>query len=84
MTTLQCSLTLRPQNSLASWSTDLVEGRRRVRLFIVASAALYGGLNAVAQIVVSSGEATAVATTADLHDRCQRLRTFRIGARTLE
>jgi AraC-like DNA-binding protein len=51
---------------IASWSTDLVEGRRRVRLFIVASAALYGGLNAVAQIVVSSGEATAVATTANV------------------
>jgi AraC-like DNA-binding protein len=48
---------------IASWPADLVEGRRRVRVFIVATAALYGGLNAIAQILVSSSEATAVAST---------------------
>src|SRR4051812_22620989 len=31
--------------TIASWSADLVEKRRRVRVFIVAAAALYGGLN---------------------------------------
>ena len=36
--------------TIASWSADLVEGRRRVRVFIVSAAALYGGLNAVLQI----------------------------------
>ena len=29
--------------TVASWSTDLVERRRRVRVFIVSAAALYGG-----------------------------------------
>jgi AraC-like DNA-binding protein len=48
---------------IASWSTDLVEGRRSLRLFIVASAALYGGLNAIAQILVSGSEATGIANT---------------------
>ena len=37
--------------TIASWSSDLVERRRRVRVFIVSAAALYGGLNAVLQIV---------------------------------
>src|SRR3954449_11757948 len=31
--------------TIASWSADLVEGRRRLRLFIVGAAALYGGIN---------------------------------------
>jgi AraC-like DNA-binding protein len=51
---------------IASWPADLVEGRRRVRVFIVASAALYGGLNAIAQIVVSSSEAAAIANTVNV------------------
>lgn len=38
--------------TIASWTADLVERRRRVRVFIVAAAALYGGLNALLQIVV--------------------------------
>jgi AraC-like DNA-binding protein len=36
--------------TVASWSADLVEGRRRVRVFIVSAAALYGGVNAILQI----------------------------------
>ena len=32
--------------TVASWSSDLVERRRSVRVFIVSAAALYGGLNA--------------------------------------
>ena len=36
--------------TIASWSADLVEGRRRVRVFIVSAAALYGGMNAMSQI----------------------------------
>lgn len=41
--------------TISSWSVDLVEGRRRVRVFIVSAAALYGGLNAVLQIFFSGG-----------------------------
>jgi AraC-like DNA-binding protein len=47
--------------SVSTWSADLVEGRRRVRVFIVAAAALYGGLNALLQIAVSDAEAAAIA-----------------------
>jgi AraC-like DNA-binding protein len=35
--------------TIASWSSDLVERRRGVRVFIVGAAALYGGLNAILQ-----------------------------------
>jgi AraC-like DNA-binding protein len=48
--------------TIASWSSDLVEGRRRVRVFIVSTAALYGGLNAVLQISLSGG-GTEIANT---------------------
>ena len=51
--------------TIASWSADLVEGRRRLRVFIVSAAALYGGINAVLQILVSGREAADVANTAN-------------------
>jgi AraC-like DNA-binding protein len=41
--------------TVASWSSDLVERRRGVRVFIVGAAALYGGLNAILQILWSGG-----------------------------
>ena len=41
--------------TISSWSSDLVEKRRGVRVFIVGAAALYGGLNAILQIVWSGG-----------------------------
>jgi AraC-like DNA-binding protein len=44
-----------------SWSADLVESRRRLRVFIVAAAALYGGMNAILQIVTSGSGEVAVA-----------------------
>jgi AraC-like DNA-binding protein len=47
--------------TVASWSADLVEGRRRLRLFIVAAAALYGGMNAALQIFVSGNSAAEIA-----------------------
>jgi len=49
--------------SVSNWSADLVEGRRRVRVFIVTAAALYGGLNALLQITVSDAEAAAMTYT---------------------
>jgi AraC-like DNA-binding protein len=36
--------------AVASWRVDLVEGRRRLRLFVVAASSLYIGLNAFAQL----------------------------------
>jgi AraC-like DNA-binding protein len=47
--------------TIASWSADLVEGRRRVRVFIVSAAALYGGLNAVLQISLSGSGVAEIA-----------------------
>ncbi len=49
--------------TLASWPTDLVEGRRRVRVFIVCTAALYGGLNAVLQISLSGNGSAEITNT---------------------
>ena len=36
--------------ALASWRTDLVEGRRHLRLFVIGASSLYIGLNAAAQL----------------------------------
>src|SRR5436309_2826098 len=49
--------------TIASWSADLVERRRRVRVFIVAASALYGGINAVLQILLPIGAAAEIANT---------------------
>lgn len=51
--------------TITSWSADLVEGRRRLRVFIVSAAALYGGVNAILQILISGGDATGIANTAN-------------------
>ena len=51
--------------TVASWSADLVEGRRRVRVFIASAAALYGGVNAVLQILIS-GDETGIANPANV------------------
>ena len=49
--------------TITSWSADLVEHRRRVRVFIVSAAALYGGLNAVLQISLSGSGSAEIANT---------------------
>src|SRR5258705_7507566 len=51
--------------TVASWPADLVEGRRRLRIFIVGAAALYGGTNAILQILISGRDAADVANTAN-------------------
>src|SRR4029079_14311824 len=53
--------------TIASWSSDLVEGRRRVRVFIVSAAALYGGLNAVLQISMSGHGSAEIVYTGNSH-----------------
>jgi AraC-like DNA-binding protein len=52
--------------TVASWSSDLVERRRGVRVFIVSAAALYGGLNAVLQIAMSGSGSAEIANTVNL------------------
>ena len=49
--------------TIASWSADLVERRRRVRVFIVCASALYGGLNALLQIFVAGSDVGNLADT---------------------
>jgi AraC-like DNA-binding protein len=51
--------------TIASWSADLVEGRRRLRLFIVSATALYGGMNAILQMLMSGREVADAANTAN-------------------
>jgi AraC-like DNA-binding protein len=48
--------------TIASWSSDLVERRRGVRVFIVGAAALYGGLNAILQILWFGGGSETAST----------------------
>ena len=45
--------------TIASWRADLVERRRRVRLFVVGASSLYIGLNAAAQLAGVPGAASA-------------------------
>jgi len=52
--------------TISSWSADLVEGRRRLRIFIVTSAALYGGLNAILQLLRLGGDAAGIANVAKI------------------
>jgi AraC-like DNA-binding protein len=52
--------------TVASWSSDLVERRRSFRVFIVSAAALYGGLNAVLQIAMSGSGSAEIANTVNL------------------
>jgi AraC-like DNA-binding protein len=43
--------------TITSWSADLVERRRNLRIFIVSAVALYGGVNALLQISLWGGAA---------------------------
>jgi AraC-like DNA-binding protein len=51
--------------TVATWSADLVEGRRRLRAFVVGAAALYGGVNAILQILISGADAAGLVDTAN-------------------
>jgi AraC-like DNA-binding protein len=48
-------LALAVGSTVASWSGDLVEGRRRLRLFIVAVAAVHGGVHGGARLLGVGG-----------------------------
>ncbi len=45
--------------AISSWRTDLVEGRRRLRLFVVGASSLYIGLTALAQLAGAQRSAPA-------------------------
>ena len=58
-----CFVALAVVQTIASWSTDLVEERRRLRVFVVVTTAIYAGFNAIVQIFVTwNGSASIVAT----------------------
>ena len=59
------------------WPADLVERRRRVRVFIVCAAALYGGLNALLQIAVAGHRRRRCRR----NDQCRRACLHRRGDR---
>ena len=49
--------------TVASWSADLVERRRSVRVFIVSAAALYGGLKRCCRSAMSGSGSAEIANT---------------------
>jgi AraC-like DNA-binding protein len=50
--------------TMASWSADLVEDRRRLRVFVVVATAIYAAVNAGLQLVVSGNGAPGAVATA--------------------
>ncbi|MDP1582739.1 MAG: helix-turn-helix domain-containing protein [Bradyrhizobium sp.] len=50
--------------TIASWSTDLVEDRRRLRVFVVVATAVYAAVNAGLQLFVSGNGAPGAVGTA--------------------
>src|SRR5260370_35094351 len=58
-----CFVALAIVQTIASWSTDLVEERRRLRVFVVVTTAAHAGFDAVLQLLVTwDGSASIVAT----------------------
>jgi AraC-like DNA-binding protein len=51
--------------AIASWSIDLVESRRRLRIFIVGAAAIDGVVNAIVQLLMSGNGLPGFANTAN-------------------
>src|ERR1700676_3993238 len=51
--------------TVTSWSTDLVEERRRLRVFVVVTTAVYAGFNAVVQIFLPAGGSPGIVVTAN-------------------
>jgi AraC-like DNA-binding protein len=60
-----CFVALAVVQTIASWSTDLVEERRRLRVFVVVTTAVYAGFNAILQIFVSGNGSPGVVATAN-------------------
>ena len=60
-----CFIVLALAQTITSWSADLVERRRNLRVFIVSAAALYGGVNALLQISIWGRDTAAIANVAN-------------------
>ncbi len=56
-----CFIVLALAQTITSWSTDLVERRRHVRVFIVGATVLYGGVNALLGISIWARDTAAIA-----------------------
>jgi AraC-like DNA-binding protein len=48
--------------TITSWSADLVEERRRLRVFVVVATSVYAGFNAILQLFMTSGSPNSLAT----------------------
>jgi AraC-like DNA-binding protein len=51
--------------TIASWSSDLVEDRRRLRMFVVVTTSIYAGFNAVLQLFMPASGSPGVLATAN-------------------
>ena len=51
--------------TIASWSADLVEDRRRLRVFVVVATAIYAGVNAILQLLVPASGSPSMVLTAN-------------------
>ena len=60
-----CFAALAVVQTIASWATDLIEERRRLRVFVVAATALYAGSNAVLQIFMTGNGSPTILVTAN-------------------
>jgi hypothetical protein len=59
-----CFIVLAIAQTITSWSADLVERRRNLRVFIVCAALLYGGVNALLQISIWGHDTAAIVNVA--------------------
>jgi len=51
--------------TIASWSTDLVEDRRRLRVFVVVATAIYAAVNAILQLFMPASGSPNIVPTAN-------------------
>jgi AraC-like DNA-binding protein len=56
-----CFIVLALAQTITSWSVDLIERRRNLRIFIVGATVLYGGVNALLQISIWGRDTAAIA-----------------------
>ena len=56
-----CFIVMALAQTIASWSADLVERRRNLRIFIVSAAVLYGGVTSLLQISIWGRDTAAIA-----------------------
>ena len=58
-----CFVALAVGQTIASWCADLVEERRRLRVFVVVTAAAYAGFNTIVQMLVPVSNAPEIIST---------------------